>query len=131
MKRERSEREDKSEEEKKKTLKDYEPDFIHMDIKYLPKMQVKAAGATCSSLSTRRRAGFIKPKYPQTNGMVERFNGQISDILKTAYFAIVYIENTLCVCVNSNQIFNKTKSNQRAGKMRFNNANKYVGKVTG
>ena len=29
---------------------------------------------------------LIKPAHPQTNGMVERFNGRISDILKTTHF---------------------------------------------
>ena len=29
---------------------------------------------------------LIKPKHPQTNGMVERFNGRISDIMKTTHF---------------------------------------------
>ncbi len=29
---------------------------------------------------------FIKPKHPQTNGMVERFNGRITQILKTTRF---------------------------------------------
>ncbi len=29
---------------------------------------------------------LIKPKHPQTNGMVERFNGRISEILATTHF---------------------------------------------
>ncbi len=29
---------------------------------------------------------LIKPGRPQTNGMVERFNGRIADILKTTHF---------------------------------------------
>lgn len=29
---------------------------------------------------------LIKPKHPQTNGMVERFNGRISDVLKATQF---------------------------------------------
>ena len=29
---------------------------------------------------------LIKPRHPQTNGMVERFNGRISDILETTRF---------------------------------------------
>lgn len=30
--------------------------------------------------------GQANPKHPQTNGMVERFNGRIADILKTTHF---------------------------------------------
>ena len=30
---------------------------------------------------------LIKPSHPQTNGMVERFNGRIADILRTTHFA--------------------------------------------
>ena len=29
---------------------------------------------------------LTKPRMPQTNGMVERFNGRIADILKTTHF---------------------------------------------
>ena len=29
---------------------------------------------------------LIKPKHPQANGMVERFNGRISEILATTHF---------------------------------------------
>jgi len=29
---------------------------------------------------------LIRPRHPQTNGMVERFNGRISEILRTNYF---------------------------------------------
>ena len=30
---------------------------------------------------------LIPPKHPQTNGMVERFNGRISQVVKATYFA--------------------------------------------
>jgi len=30
---------------------------------------------------------LIPPKHPQTNGMVERFNGRISQVVKSTYFA--------------------------------------------
>ena len=33
-----------------------------------------------------RKHCLIKPAHPQTNGMVERFNGRIRDILKTTLF---------------------------------------------
>jgi transposase InsO family protein len=39
---------------------------------------------TCSQHNIEHR--LIKPKHPQTNGMVERFNGRVSDILKTTHF---------------------------------------------
>jgi len=142
---------------KSKTFKDYQPGFIHIDIKYLPQMPdetnrryllvaidratrwvhleivknktaahaqrflervIKKApfkiytvltdngkeftdrfiangereptgrhlfDQSCSAHGIEHR--LIKPKYPQTNGMVERFNGRISDILKTTRFS--------------------------------------------
>lgn len=39
---------------------------------------------TCQAHAIEHR--LIKPKHPQTNGMVERFNGRIADILKTTRF---------------------------------------------
>jgi hypothetical protein len=41
----------------KKTFKDYEPGFTHVDIKYLPQMPDETAAATCSWPSTAPRAG--------------------------------------------------------------------------
>ena len=38
----------------------------------------------CTAQNIEHR--LIKPKHPQTNGMVERFNGRISSILKTTRF---------------------------------------------
>lgn len=38
----------------------------------------------CQSQAIEHR--LTKPKHPQTNGMVERFNGRIADILKTTRF---------------------------------------------
>ena len=38
----------------------------------------------CQALGIEHR--LIRPKTPQTNGMVERFNGRISDVLKTHRF---------------------------------------------
>jgi len=139
-----------------KTFKDYEPGFVHVDVKYLPQMidepshgylfvaidratrwvyleilpdktaksaaeflarLVQKAPFTIVKLLTdngkeftdRFSAGgerepsgnhlfdkvctenkiehrLIKPKQPQTNGMVERFNGRIADILQTTRF---------------------------------------------
>ena len=137
-------------EKKRKTFKDYESGFIHVDVKYLPRMADEAKPKylfvaidratrwVCleilSSKSARNARGFLKrlikkapfnitkvladngkeftdrfaatgerkptgnhlfdqlcaeegiehrlipPRRPQTNGMVERFNGRISDI---------------------------------------------------
>src|SRR5690606_38267852 len=38
----------------------------------------------CQSLSIEHR--LTKPRTPRTNGMVERFNGRIADVLKTHRF---------------------------------------------
>ena len=38
----------------------------------------------CQSQAIEHR--LAKPKHPQTNGMVERFNGRIADILRTTRF---------------------------------------------
>ncbi|BCX88252.1 transposase, IS481 family [Methylomarinovum tepidoasis] len=141
---------------KKKGFKDYEPGFVHIDIKYLPKMpdesrgrylfvaidrasrwvyleihptkEAKVAAGFLNRLIAKapfkitkvltdngkeftdrfcatgereptgrhlfdqgcQRHGIehrlIPPKRPQTNGMVERFNGRIAEILKTTRF---------------------------------------------
>ena len=38
----------------------------------------------CAELGIEHR--LTKPKHPQTNGMVERFNGRIADVLRTHHF---------------------------------------------
>jgi transposase InsO family protein len=139
----------------KKSFKDYEPGFIHMDIKYLPKLEgedsrrylfvaidrasrwvfygiyddqseasstdflehlIDAAPMKIVKLLTDNGSQFtdrftskrgepsgehafdkvceksgiehrlIPPRHPQTNGMVERFNGRISEILHAHHF---------------------------------------------
>lgn len=149
----------------KKTFKDYEPGFLHIDIKYLPQMpdetqrrylfvaidratrwvylriyrdqtdtsstdflrrlkqaapmkirkvltdngsqftdrftsQGKCATGhhafdlACTSLNIEHR--LSPPRHPQTNGMVERFNGRISDLVKQTRFAsAAELETTL------------------------------------
>ncbi len=138
-----------------KTFKDYAPGFLHVDIKYLPRMaderarrylfvaidratrwvyvRIYADQSEKSSADFLRRLhaaapmkieklltdngsqftdrftatgkepsgrhafdrqcaqlgiehSLIKPRHPQTNGMVERFNGRISDVLATTRF---------------------------------------------
>jgi transposase InsO family protein/transposase-like protein len=151
----------------KKTFKDYEPGFLHIDIKYLPQMpdeterrylfvaidratrwvfieiyadqsesssvdflaKVRAAcpinicklltdngsqftdrftsksrkkepsgqhvfDRLCEQFDIEHR--LIPPRHPQTNGMVERFNGRISDIVNQTRFAsAAELESTL------------------------------------
>jgi transposase InsO family protein len=149
----------------KKTFKDYEPGFVHIDIKYLPKMPDEEAHRyvyvaidratrwvhlhiydnqtqessvdflnqvvekcpakiakiltdngtqftdrfTCKEKQPSGNHIFDKackthivehrlspPRHPQTNGMVERFNGRISDILKqTRFSSSAELESTL------------------------------------
>ena len=154
------------EEAPKKTFKDYEPGFLHIDIKYLPQMpdetqrrylfvaidratrwvyfriyrdqtdtsstdflrRVKQAAPMkivklltdngsqftdrftskkkneptgehvfdleCVALGIEHR--LSPPRHPQTNGMVERFNGRISDLVKQTRFAsAAELETTL------------------------------------
>ena len=157
----------------KKSFKDYEPGFLHMDIKYLPQMPdeterrylfvaidratrwvfmeiyadqsdssstdfliklnkacpiaiVKlltdngsqftdrfssrkkdpetgdripsgkhASDMLCKQLAIEHR--LIPPRHPQTNGMVERFNGRISEVVNQTRFASrAELESTLC-----------------------------------
>ena len=146
-----------SETDKPKSFKDYEPGYLHVDIKYLPNLpndpqkryllvaidratrwvyleviHDKSAKTTaafirrlhehcsvnikiiltdngkeftdrftangereptgnhafdqaCAELNIEHR--LIPPKHPQTNGMVERFNGRIAQLVNTTYFA--------------------------------------------
>jgi transposase InsO family protein len=141
----------------KKTYKDYEPGFVHVDVKYLPKMADEASRrylfvaidrasrwvylAIMPDKSAQSAASFLKrvtkaapfriskvltdngkeftdrfdvhgerqptgnhvfdlackkhtiehrltkPRHPQTNGMVERFNGRIEELLNQTRFA--------------------------------------------
>ena len=148
-----------------KTFKDYEPGFLHVDIKYLPQMPdetqrrylfvaidratrwvfMRTYGHQCETSSTDflrrlKRAAPMKiktiltdngsqftdrftssaksssgqhvfdltclsmsiehrlcpPRHPQTNGMVERFNGRISDVVKqTRFRSAAQLDDTL------------------------------------
>lgn len=156
---------------KKKSFKDYEPGFLHMDIKYLPQMPDEqerrylfvaidratrwvfleiyadqSDGSSVDFLNKVRRACPVKivklltdngsqftdrftskkkdddgqrvptgkhvfdrlckqldiehrlipPRHPQTNGMVERFNGRISEIVgQTRFACAAELESTL------------------------------------
>jgi transposase InsO family protein len=56
---------------------------------------------------------FIKPRHPQTNGMVERFNGRISEVLKTIHFdSAQSLEQTITHYV---QLYNHSIPNVRWG----------------
>lgn len=151
--------------QRKKTFKNYEPGFVHVDIKYLPQMADESSRrylfvaidrvtrwvftriyndqSEKSSVDFLRRlkvASPIKitklltdngsqftdrftakdkkptgkhafdiactdmviehrlspPRHPQTNGMVERFNGRISELIRQTHFAnAVELETTL------------------------------------
>jgi len=49
----------------------------------------------CKRLATKHR--LILPRHPQTNGMVERLNGRISEIVNQTRFASSSeLESTLC-----------------------------------
>ena len=148
---------EKEEVKPKKSYKDYEPGFVHIDIKYLPKMPGelsrrylfvaidrasrwvyleimpnKSASSAARFLNKLKKAvpfkiskvltdngkeftdrfdvngertptgnhlfdvactthniehRLIKPRHPQTNGMVERFNGRIEEVLNQTRFA--------------------------------------------
>ena len=148
--------EDESSKKPVKTFKDYDPGYLHVDIKYLPKMPdesarsylfvaidratrwvylavypdqteasathfLRALQRACpvkiSTILTDNGTQFTdrfttkdkvatgnhafdrecillhiehrltKPRHPQTNGMVERFNGRISDLVKQTRFS--------------------------------------------
>lgn len=149
----------------KKTFKDYEPGFIHIDIKYLPQMPDETSRRylfvaidratrwvfmqTYGDMTEARSVDFLRrlklaspikitkiltdngsqftdrftskdkkptgqhafdiacaampaehrlspPRHPQTNGMVERFNGRISELLQQTRFAsAAELETTL------------------------------------
>ncbi len=76
-----------------KPFKSYVPGYLHVDIKYLPQMADETARVPtgehafdqlCTKLGIEHR--LTKPRTPQTNGMVERFNGRISDVLQSHHF---------------------------------------------
>ncbi len=76
-----------------KPFKSYVPGYLHVDIKYLPQMADETARVPtgehefdklCAELGIEHR--LTKPRTPQTKGMVERFNGRISDVLQSHHF---------------------------------------------
>ena len=155
----------------KKTFKDYEPGFLHVDIKYLPQMpdethrrylfvaidratrwvyfriyddQTEASSTdflrhlkrvapmvihkvltdngsqftdrfTCSGKQASGKHAFdlmctelgiqhrlAPPRHPQTNGMVERFNGRICEIVaQTRFSSAAELQTTLTLYLNT------------------------------
>jgi transposase len=95
----------------KKTFKDYEPGFIHVDIKYLPHMQDEMSRRylfVAIDRATRwvfmhiyddmtdASIGWRHHAIPPTNGMVERFNGRINELLQqTRFDSAADLEQTL------------------------------------
>ncbi len=65
---------------------------IHANATTTPKVRAEIQASNLSNAALARRYGvtvetiehrLTPPRRPQTNGMVERFNGRISDILRT------------------------------------------------
>ena len=55
-----------------------------------------AFDAGCTEMGIEHR--LSPPRHPQTNGMVERFNGRISDLVKQTRFATAFeLETTLAL----------------------------------
>ncbi len=49
---------------------------------------------TCTAHGIQHR--LIKPQHPQTNGMIERFNGRVAEVLKsTTFISARHLEKTL------------------------------------
>ncbi len=148
---------DEADKPEQKSFKDYEPGFIHIDLKYLPRMSDESSRRylyaaidratrwvyveVLDNKEANTAAGFLqrltakapfkitriltdngkeftdrycatgerkptgkhpfdkvcathsighrltKPRTPKTNGMVERFNGRIAEVIKTTYFS--------------------------------------------
>ena len=47
--------------------------------------------ALCQALGIEHR--LTKPRHPQTNGMVERFNGRLAQVLKSHRYRFVWLYN--------------------------------------
>lgn len=65
--------------------------LIHLHKQATTTPKVRAAiqqsdevGKLCASLNIEHR--LTPPKSPQTNGMVERFNGRVEDVLQSHHF---------------------------------------------
>ena len=55
---------------------------------------------TCVELNIEHR--LIPPRHPQTNGMVERFNGRVTELIQQTFFASSKeLENTLTLYMNT------------------------------
>ncbi|TCT21225.1 integrase-like protein [Thiobaca trueperi] len=74
-----------------KTFKDYEPGFVHKEFtdRFCATGEREPTGRHlfdqgCAHHGIEHR--LIAPRHPQTNGMVERFNGRIAEVLATTRF---------------------------------------------
>ncbi|MDC8757115.1 integrase core domain-containing protein, partial [Janthinobacterium fluminis] len=67
----------------KKTFKDYEPGFGFAMKDKKPSGQ-HAFDKVCAGMEIEHR--LAPPRHPKTNGMVERFNGRISELLQQTRF---------------------------------------------
>jgi transposase InsO family protein len=70
---------------KKKGFKEYAPGLIHIGIKHLSRMPDETSRrylfVAIDRASVQIDHRLIPPRHPQTNGMVEHFNGRISELL--------------------------------------------------
>jgi transposase InsO family protein len=93
-----------------KTFKDYEPGFVHVDVKHLPQGPDESQRRYLFAAIDHR---LIKPRHLQTNGMVERFNGRISEIPDTTRFdSAQSLEQTLTRYV---RLYNHTMPQRALG----------------
>lgn len=70
-------------------FKAYEPGFLHIDVKYLPQMPDEEKRRYLFVAIDRATRWVYLEIHGQTNGMRERFNGRIAEILHSERFVSV------------------------------------------